>query len=361
MRIIFMLILCVTLFIIFMTSEYVDRTFNGVNDEGDTSSYQEIVEYQVDSNSDEKTEEQRLDEEQEVVVTSIHEWIGKKEVDLVQIYGDPNRRDLTQYDYEWYVYDRGDERIQFAISLVDRKIVSVFTNSQSEEIANVIIGDLYEHVYEYYSFTDTVSLTGNRSSYQFELKEEELKMYPLAQIDDVWVKFYFDVVENSLSSVRFLDQETLLLLRPYSIVYRGELPMIRELTEEEWDEVQEGQARQIFDLTNDIRKSHGLPPVKWHDGTGQVAFLHSKDMYENDYFSHTSPNHGELKDRLQGEQVSFQRAAENIAAHYVDGIAAVVGWLNSEGHRVNLLNEEFTHLGVGVYRSYYTQNFMTPW
>ncbi|MEK1830243.1 CAP domain-containing protein [Priestia megaterium] len=53
-------------------------------------------------------------------------------------------------------------------------------------------------------------------------------------------------------------------------------------------------------------------------------------------------------------------AGENIASNYQDGIAAVEGWLNSEGHRKALLNKEFTRLGVGVYEKYYTQNFITP-
>lgn len=59
--------------------------------------------------------------------------------------------------------------------------------------------------------------------------------------------------------------------------------------------------------------------------------------------------------------ISFKVAGENIAAQYVDGLAAVEGWLNSEGHRVNLLDESYSHLGVGVYQRYYTQNFMIPY
>ncbi|MGK0698226.1 CAP domain-containing protein [Priestia flexa] len=53
-------------------------------------------------------------------------------------------------------------------------------------------------------------------------------------------------------------------------------------------------------------------------------------------------------------------AGENIASNYTDGPAAVEGWLNSEGHRKALLNNDFTHLGVGVYEKFYTQNFITP-
>ncbi|BBP89067.1 hypothetical protein BsIDN1_26850 [Bacillus safensis] len=78
--------------------------------------------------------------------------------------------------------------------------------------------------------------------------------------------------------------------------------------------------------------------------------MHSEDMKENHYFSHESKKYGTLKDRLERGEVGFQLAGENIAYNYVDGPAAVEGWLNSEGHRKALLNKDYTHLGVGVKR-----------
>ena len=92
--------------------------------------------------------------------------------------------------------------------------------------------------------------------------------------------------------------------------------------------------------------------------TADVAIGHSKDMKDNNYFSHDSPTLGTLGDRLQRGKVGFQLAGENIAAQHSDGVAALQGWLNSEGHRKNLLNEQFTGLGVGVYDKFYTQNFI---
>jgi uncharacterized protein YkwD len=84
-------------------------------------------------------------------------------------------------------------------------------------------------------------------------------------------------------------------------------------------------------------------------------------MYETDNFSHTSEKFGELSDRLDVGDVFYQLAGENIAANYIDGPAVVEGWLNSKGHRETLLNKEYTHLGVGVYHKYFTQNFIQKW
>ncbi|MDF4730304.1 CAP domain-containing protein, partial [Vibrio parahaemolyticus] len=103
---------------------------------------------------------------------------------------------------------------------------------------------------------------------------------------------------------------------------------------------------------------HNLPLLAWDQQTADVAIGHSKDMKDNNYFSHDSPTLGTLGDRLQRGKVGFQLAGENIAAQHSDGVAALQGWLNSEGHRKNLLNEQFTGLGVGVYDKFYTQNFI---
>ena len=61
---------------------------------------------------------------------------------------------------------------------------------------------------------------------------------------------------------------------------------------------------------------------------------------------------------MNAEYIEYQMAGENIAADYVDGPAAVEGWLNSEGHRKALLEKEYNQIGVGVYQKNYTQNFI---
>jgi uncharacterized protein YkwD len=178
---------------------------------------------------------------------------------------------------------------------------------------------------------------------------------------DVYVQLYFDDFEKTLSSIRYLNAETLIKQRPYELVYRGPLLDPKELSAKEWSLVEEGTEKQIIDFTNIIRNRFNLPPVEWDEETATVAYLHSKDMREANYFSHTSPTTGSLSDRLISGNVPFSYAGENIAAQYVDGVASVEGWLNSEGHRKTLLNERFTHLGVGVNEKYYTQNFIETW
>ncbi|WP_416151065.1 CAP domain-containing protein [Salipaludibacillus sp. HK11] len=313
----------------------------------------EIVETE-NENSQQIHEEIGEDEDRK-----LHQWIYRHLDELFISYGEPDRIDITPYGYSWYIYQSNENYIQFAVK--DDRIEGAFTNSVSVPLEDIQIGDGYDSIALIYAFNNEQTISKSISSYTFELKEDDLKERPLVHVqDNIWAQLYFDTVTDELSSVRYVDEDILLIHRPYSLTYNGNLPEKESLTAEEQVNWQEGQAAQIFDLSNKIRKKHDLNQLEWADQVAEVAFLHSKEMYEFEYFSHTSERKGELSDRLNVGQVKYMRAAENIAAQYVDGIAAVEGWLNSEGHRVNLLSDEFTHLGVGVYEDYYTQNFIYP-
>lgn len=293
----------------------------------------------------------------------LHEWIGQDVAVVDNTYGEPDRIDETPFGYEWFIYFSDGPLVMIGVK--EEEIVTVYTNSEDVTLDGITVGEDYDTIDSLYSFekSQTVVNSGLKSV-TFELREPELLARPLVKIEDgIWAQLYFDTFKEELSSVRYIDEESLIKHRPYSMTSMGELPETVDWEEESQDSQKKwesGQQKQILDLTNGIRVKHELSTLEGHDQTSEVAYLHSKDMHDEEYFSHTSPTHGGLGDRLEGEQIYFQLAAENIAAHYVDGIEAVEGWLNSEGHRVNLLNDEFTHLGVGVYRDYYTQNFLVP-
>src|SRR5699024_1146943 len=122
--------------------------------------------------------------------------------------------------------------------------------------------------------------------------------------------------------------------------------------------IQSGMEQQIFDMTNVFRKYFEKSALNWDKSLHSVALSHSKDMKERDYFSHVAPNGDGLSERLTEWDISYQSAGENIAADYDDAPDVVAGWLNSEGHRQIMLDDSFTSLGVGVYRNYYTQNYL---
>lgn len=304
----------------------------------------------------------KVKERKVLVEDGFHFLIGQPVTYVIQQYGDPERVDRSAYDYDWWIYSNAYKDGYFQVGVKNEKVVSIFViGDNSLPTKPFQLGSNYEYLNAKFHFDEQVSFNIKNNSYQFNLTEEELHARPLLYFDGIFIQLYFDTFLNELSSIRYLDYETVIKHRPYSVVFRGELIEAEPLTEADWRKVEIGSSLQIFSITNEIRKKHSLQKLEWDDATASVAYYHSQDMSINDYFSHTSPTYGELKDRLKKEEILYMLAGENIAAKYVDAIEAVEGWLNSEGHRVNLLHEDFTHLGVGVYERYYTQNFITPW
>ncbi|OCA83351.1 hypothetical protein A8F94_18020 [Bacillus sp. FJAT-27225] len=119
-------------------------------------------------------------------------------------------------------------------------------------------------------------------------------------------------------------------------------------------------AQQVIDLTNIQRQQNGLPPLQADTQLSGVAQWKSVDMAQYNYFSHTSPTYGSPFDMMRDFGVSYRTAGENIAVGQRSAQEVVQAWMNSEGHRRNILNREFTHIGVGFeqYGNHWTQMFI---
>jgi len=117
--------------------------------------------------------------------------------------------------------------------------------------------------------------------------------------------------------------------------------------------------QEVVTLTNQEREKNGLDPLKVDAELSVVARDKSQDMSSNGYFSHTSPTYGSPFDMMESYGISYRTAGENIARGQQSPSEVVNGWMNSEGHRENILNPNFTHIGVGYVEqgNYWTQEF----
>ncbi|MFN8577955.1 MAG: CAP domain-containing protein [Candidatus Sericytochromatia bacterium] len=127
----------------------------------------------------------------------------------------------------------------------------------------------------------------------------------------------------------------------------------------------------IWEKTNQERQKFGLNRLEYEDKIAEIARAHSANMAENNFFEHTDLQGLDHGDRISRGYPSLftSGSAENIAYNFGDteeeaALNLVTAWMNSEGHRRNILNSKMTYLGVGVYikgeRIYGTQNFVTP-
>lgn len=119
---------------------------------------------------------------------------------------------------------------------------------------------------------------------------------------------------------------------------------------------------EVFNLINQQRLQNGLSTLKVDMEVQRVARIKAQDMVNNNYFSHTSPTYGSPFDMLKSFGVSYKSAGENIAGNS-NNSAAVTAWMNSPGHRANILNGSYNYTGVGVingskYGKIYVQMFI---
>ena len=119
---------------------------------------------------------------------------------------------------------------------------------------------------------------------------------------------------------------------------------------------------EVFNLINEQRSKNGLSLLKIDNEVQRVARIKAQDMVTNNYFSHTSPTYGSPFDMLNSFKISYRTAGENIAGNS-SNLAAVTAWMNSSGHRANILNSSFTYTGIGVitgskYGKIYVQMFI---
>lgn len=117
---------------------------------------------------------------------------------------------------------------------------------------------------------------------------------------------------------------------------------------------------EVIELTNKEREKHGLRPFSHDRALSKVAKEKSVDMRKNNYFDHNSPVYGSPFDMMKSFGITYQAAGENIAMGQQTPDEVVKAWMNSPGHRANILNEQFTHIGVGFDENgnYWTQQFI---
>ncbi len=118
--------------------------------------------------------------------------------------------------------------------------------------------------------------------------------------------------------------------------------------------------RRVVELVNEIRRENGLGGLTLNEELSAVAREKSRDMKEKGYFDHQSPTYGSPFDMMKAFGITYRTAGENIAMGYPTPEEVVEGWMNSDGHRANILNASFTEIGVGYVENghHWTQMFI---
>ena len=120
--------------------------------------------------------------------------------------------------------------------------------------------------------------------------------------------------------------------------------------------------KEVFNLINAQRTAAGLSALKIDEELQNVARVKAKDMVDNNYFSHNSPTYGTPFNMIKNYGITYKAAGENIAGNSTNK-GAVNAWMNSSGHKANILNSNYNYTGIGVvsspkYGKIYVQMFI---
>jgi uncharacterized YkwD family protein/spore coat assembly protein SafA len=145
-------------------------------------------------------------------------------------------------------------------------------------------------------------------------------------------------------------------IKNYDLIYPGQIIQIPAT-----DSGVTNHEQEVIRLVNDIRKENGLKTLTYNWELSRVARYKSQDMKDNRYFAHNSPVYGTPYEMMRSFGISFRSAGENIAKGYATPQAVVNAWMNSPGHRANILNPSYTHIGVGYVSAgnHWTQMFIS--
>lgn len=273
----------------------------------------------------ENIQEPYMDEKNTVVSKSgEYIFLGQSENQVISTLGNPQRIDLSENGYSVYIYN-GDYSKYIQIGIHNNKVVEIYTNSKS------------------WSFSQGISVGSSKADVNLKIGSSISTYNPNLTLQ--FDKLSSIPNEGNVIGIRLMDKSI-----RFNRVYN--------------ENVIKGFEKQVFDLTNSYRVSNGLRAFDYCIAASKASRLHSIDMANSKYFSHQSLNGYEPWERMELQGIRYSLAGENIAMGQQNAIDVVEAWINSSGHRKNLLGD-FKALGVGIYSqgnasgTYYTQNFYT--
>ncbi|WP_052504599.1 cell wall-binding repeat-containing protein [Rossellomorea aquimaris] len=246
--------------------------------------------------------------------------------------GDPQRIDESRFNFDWYVYNKDPKKyIQYGV--FKGIVVAVYSNSDSWVSQSGLKLGLSKTEVE--TKLNHIGASHNQANdYDY---------------DEMLIRTYYDKNDGNTLSGILIKRDDFTITNPDVNI----------------TELRNSMEKQILDQANALRARHLVAPLQSDTKAQEVARAHSKDMATRNFFSHDNPDGLSSFQRMDQAGISYSSAGENIAAGQFNAIAVHDAWVNSPGHRQNILSPLFKKLGAGVYFGgeygvYYTQDFYTP-
>lgn len=266
-------------------------------------------------------------------VTSIalDKMLGCTKEQIILKYGQPVAYEQSEYGFTWYIYHSAFKRY-FMVGIKAGLVVGAYSNSTDLFFANMPViksrGNVRKTILSKYGTPFTSIQKGNLRYIISNLDQRDV----FCNGKNYMTVFYDNLNGGVLTSVMIIDKAT-----EQSF---GIFPAPSDDLDSSFEMVS-------FYLVNSIRVRSGLKALSIDARLQKLAKDHSVDMLNRSYFSHTNPEGQSSSDRLRNAGISFSKCSENISKNYQNSILSHEGYMNSPGHRKNILSD-CKYIGVGV-------------
>ena len=273
--------------------------------------------------------------------------IGMSYEDVLSLFGDPVDTVPSEYGFSWNIFHENYQNY-IQIGIKNNRVVGLYTNAPIFSVCGVS-SDMCRSDVGLFFETPLDALQKGNTKYMISGINEEQINLELFQKEHMYVTFFYDIFEhNRVTAVNIIEYET--------------EQNFQHLYAPQSDTLQKAFETLNFYVTNALRVREGLSPLAYHEEVAEIAYSHSEEMAQNDYFDHTDLSGGTVLERAKAGKFRFHSVGENIAMGAQNTIYMHELLMNSEGHRKNILGN-FNAVGMGVCFSsdnipYLTQNFL---
>lgn len=261
--------------------------------------------------------------------------------------GSPKRSTTNEYKLNWLTYHDNYDNY-YMVSYINNKVAGFFTMDSHYFFKNFHVGSGLKEVQNALGKPISGIRKGNINYSLSNNKEMQTFLK-----DGQYITVFFDTHnQGKVTGIQVISQQ----MEARKTKNFGQPTVV----------LQQAFEMQMFDLINAARVRDGLPPLNWDERARTVSRKHSLDMAVNHYFDHNNLKGQTPFDRMQAAGIKYLAAGENIAMGYSSSIFAHEAFMNSLGHRQNILNPVYTYVGVGVQfqagsnSPYYTQDYFLP-
>ncbi|NLT19890.1 MAG: copper amine oxidase [Syntrophomonadaceae bacterium] len=272
--------------------------------------------------------------------------MGEEESRVLSILGSPLRIAPSAYGFNWWVYN-STYRDYLLVGIQNHKVVGMYSNAPVwKSDSGLTLGATRSKVRAVLGTPSKQIRKGNTLFMVSNPEERDVFL-----VNKVYLTAMYDSQNNyKVNSFLLIDSQIEEAINGYRV--NGSIALRDSLE------------KQTLDLVNVERVKRGLSILTWDADIANVARKHSQDMQRRNYFAHDNPDGKTPFDRIEAGGIDYWMAGENIALNY-NAISAHESLMNSPGHRKNILEKDFKHLGVGISFDdpdylYLTQNFYTP-